>query len=59
MIDVDRHHRLRELDERHEDLARQLEELNNRVEQALVRSGAAPAAPSQPSQLTARIATGA
>jgi hypothetical protein len=38
---IDRHLLLRSLDERHDVLVRQLDELNERIEQALVQSGSA------------------
>jgi hypothetical protein len=40
MVDVDRQDLLRSLDARHDDLVRQLELLNERIEQALAASGA-------------------
>jgi hypothetical protein len=40
---VDRTHLLRALDQRHDDLVRQLDELNARIEETLARSGAASA----------------
>lgn len=42
MVDVDRQDLLRSLDERHDDLVQQLDELNQRIEAALIASGAAP-----------------
>jgi hypothetical protein len=41
MVDVDRQDLLRSLDERHDDLVQQLDELNQRIEAALIASGAA------------------
>jgi hypothetical protein len=43
---VDRTQLLHALDRRHDDLVRQLDELNVRIEETLARSGAAPARPS-------------
>lgn len=41
MIEIDRTHLLRTLDERHDALVRQLDELNERIEQTLARCGVA------------------
>jgi hypothetical protein len=45
MIEIDRTQLLRTLDERHDALVRQLDELNERIEQTLARCHAATPAP--------------
>ncbi len=57
MIEIDRSQLLQTLDKRHDDLARQLDELNERIEQALAGSDAAARPAETPpalSQATAR-----